>query len=65
MRLRNKKIPVERVPYPPNNTLANDLFIALHIIYERMPPEKPTRAPTIVRRSFCSINPSAHNAHPL
>ena len=43
----------------------SDLFIALHMMYERMPPEEPMSAPVIVRRSFPSMKPSAQSAQPL
>lgn len=50
--------------YPPNITLTIDLFIALHIIYDKIAPLDPTKAPTIVSSGLFNINPSAHNAHP-
>lgn len=48
----------------PKITLFNDLFIALHIMYERMAPEDPINEPTIVNMGFESINPYAHKAQP-
>lgn len=49
---------------PPNITLAKFLFIALHIIYDKIAPDDPTNAPTIVNNGLSNIKPSAHNAHP-
>lgn len=49
---------------PPNITEARFLFIALHIIYDKIAPDDPTNAPTIVKSGLSSINPSAHKAHP-
>lgn len=48
----------------PKITLNNDLFIALHIMYDKIAPEDPIKEPTIVKRLLFNINPSAHNAHP-
>jgi hypothetical protein len=45
-------------------TFCRDLFIALHIIYDRMAPEEPIREPTIVSMGLANMKPSAHNAHP-
>lgn len=45
-------------------TLLRDLFIALHIMYERMAPEEPINDPTIVSIGLESMNPYAHRAHP-
>ena len=39
--------------------------LALHMMYDRMAPLLPISAPTVVSRSFCSMNPSAHSAYPL
>lgn len=50
--------------YPPKITFVNDLFIALHIMYDKIAPEEPINDPTIVKRLLFNINPSAHNAHP-
>lgn len=43
---------------PPNNTLVKDLFIATHITYDRMEPDTPIRAPTVVKSALSSINPN-------
>lgn len=48
----------------PNMTLFNDLFIALHIMYERMAPDDPINEPTIVNMGLESMNPYAHKAQP-
>lgn len=45
-------------------TLFNDLFIALHIMYERIAPEEPINEPTIVSIGFESMKPYAHKAQP-
>ena len=54
------------VPTPiyPKITLYKDLFIALHIIYDKIAPEDPIKDPTIVNSGFESIKPSAHKAQP-
>lgn len=36
--------------------------LALHMMYDRMAPEEPMSAPTVVSRSFCSMKPSAQSA---
>mgnify|MGYP007004168680 CR=1 FL=1 len=40
------------------------LFIATHMMYERMAPEAPMRDPTTVIKLLFSIKPSAHSAQP-
>lgn len=49
---------------PPNSTFVRDLFIATHIIYERMEPETPIRAPTVVSSELSNMKPSATSAKP-
>jgi hypothetical protein len=49
---------------PPKRTLVRDLFMATHMMYERMEPDTPIRAPTVVSRELSSINPSATSANP-
>ena len=46
------------------NTLYNSphLFIAWHMMYERMAPLLPMSAPTEVSRSLLSVKPSAARA---
>ena len=51
-------------PHPPRITERKFLFIALHIIYERIAPEDPTSAPVTIKRSLPSIKPVAAAAHP-
>merc|ERR1719285_1511391 len=51
--------------HPPKRTLTKLRFIATHMIYDRIAPLEPTKAPTIVRRSLFMINPSAQSAQPL
>jgi hypothetical protein len=41
------------------------LFMALHMMSERMAPEAPMRAPTTVSRLLERTKPSAHSAQPL
>lgn len=48
--------------YPPKTTLARDRFMAAHMMYERMPPDAPMSAPTLVSRSLPSRKPSAQSA---
>jgi len=38
--------------------------MATHMMYERMEPETPIRAPTVVRRGLSSMKPSATSANP-
>lgn len=45
-------------------TLVNDLFMALHMMYDKIAPEEPINEPTIVNMGFESMNPYAHKAHP-
>ena len=49
---------------PPKRTLVRPRFMATHMIYERMEPETPIRAPTVVRRGLSSMKPSATRAKP-
>ena len=49
---------------PPKRTLVRDRFMATHMIYERIEPETPMRAPTVVSRELSSIKPSATSAKP-
>ncbi len=51
-------------PKPPAITLINERFIALHMMYERIAPEEPTRAPVTINRSFASMKPAAAAAQP-
>tara|TARA_A100001388_G_scaffold247472_1_gene207031 strand:+ start:588 stop:845 length:258 start_codon:yes stop_codon:yes gene_type:complete len=45
-------------------TLKNDLFIPLHIIYDNIAPDEPTRAPVIIKAEFSKVNPIPAAAHP-
>jgi hypothetical protein len=45
-------------------TLKNDLFIPLHIIYESIAPDEPTRAPVIINAVFSNVKPMPAAAHP-
>ena len=51
-------------PNPPNITLKKDLFIPLHIIYESIAPDDPTRAPVIINAEFSRVNPIPAAAQP-
>ena len=51
-------------PNPPNMTDINDRFIALHIMYERIAPDEPTKAPVTISKSFPSKKPVAAAAQP-
>ena len=43
---------------PPNSTLANERFIALHMMIERIRPDEPSKAPAAISRLFFK-----HEAH--
>lgn len=49
---------------PPNRTLVSDLFMATHMMYERMEPDTPIKAPTVVSRELSNMKPSATSAKP-
>ena len=51
-------------PQPPKITLKNDLFIPLHIIYDKIAPEDPTSAPVIISAVFSKVNPIPAAAQP-
>ena len=51
-------------PKPPSITLKNDLFIPLHIIYERIAPDDPTSAPVIINAVFSKVKPIPAAAQP-
>src|SRR6056300_32718 len=51
-------------PNPPNITLKNDLFIPLHIIYDRIAPDDPTNAPVIISAVFSKVKPIPAAAQP-
>src|SRR6478735_8679460 len=51
-------------PKPPRITLTNDRFIARHMMYDRIAPEEPTRAPVTMSRLLLSMKPAAAAAHP-
>eukprot|EP00178_Gracilaria_changii_P015593 TRINITY_DN43690_c0_g1_i1.p2 TRINITY_DN43690_c0_g1~~TRINITY_DN43690_c0_g1_i1.p2 ORF type:complete len:119 (-),score=15.30 TRINITY_DN43690_c0_g1_i1:59-415(-) len=53
-----------KAAYPPKITLDNDLFMALHIMYDKIAPDDPIKDPTIVNNGLFNMNPSAHKAHP-
>src|SRR6056300_2008863 len=52
------------LPKPPRITLRNDLFIPLHIIYESIAPEDPTKAPVIINAVFSRVKPMPAAAQP-
>ena len=45
-------------------TEKKDLFIATHIIYERIAPEDPTNAPVITRAKLFNVKPIIAAANP-
>ncbi len=45
-------------------TARNERFIALHMMYDRIAPEDPTRAPVMISRLLLSMKPAAAAAHP-
>src|SRR6056300_1380502 len=51
-------------PNPPKITLKNDLFIPLHIMYERIAPYEPTNAPVIIKAVFSKVKPIPAAAQP-
>ena len=51
-------------PHPPRITERKFLFIALHIMYESIAPEDPTKAPVTINKSLPSIKPVAAAAQP-
>ena len=63
MKLRSLTVLVS-IPKPPAMTEKNDLFIALHIIYERIAPELPIKAPLMINSLLSSMNPLAEVAQP-
>mmetsp|Transcript_19926 Transcript_19926/g.28034 ORF Transcript_19926/g.28034 Transcript_19926/m.28034 type:complete len:203 (+) Transcript_19926:488-1096(+) len=54
----------DSVPKPPRMTLVRERFIPSHMILVRKAPLEPISAPTMVRRGWFKMNPSAHRAHP-
>ena len=51
-------------PGKPKKTLKKDLFIPLHIIYDKIAPDDPTRAPVIINAVFSKVKPIPAAAHP-
>jgi hypothetical protein len=49
---------------PPRMTFGNERFIALHMMYDKMAPELPIKAPTIVIKLLFNMKPSAQRAQP-
>ena len=56
--------PPVSVPQPPNNTLMMLRFMPLHIMYDRIAPDAPTRAPVIISARFWIVNPIPQAAQP-
>ncbi len=52
------------VPKPPAMTLMKLRFIARHMMYDRIAPDDPTKAPTTMSRSLLSMKPVAAAAQP-
>ena len=51
-------------PTAPKITLARDRFMPLHMMFVRINPEAPTKAPEIIRPLFIRTNPVAAAATP-
>ena len=51
-------------PNPPKITLQIERFIALHMMYERIAPLEPTRAPVMISKSFFNMKPAAAAVQP-
>lgn len=49
---------------PPKRTLVRDRFMATHMMYERIEPETPISAPTVVSNELSNMKPSATRAKP-
>ncbi len=45
-------------------TLLICLFMATHIMYDKIAPEDPIKDPTMVNKEFYNKKPSAQRAHP-
>ena len=54
----------ETDPNPLNKTFANDLFIALHMIFVKISPLAPTKAPATINTLFSITKPAAQAAKP-
>ena len=46
-------------PKAPNSTLANERFIALHMMIERIKPDEPSSAPAAISSLLSSTKPIA------
>ena len=44
--------------------MKKDLFIPLHIIYDKIAPDEPTKAPVIIKAVFSKVNPIPAAAQP-
>ncbi|MNE51622.1 hypothetical protein D3C80_1462580 [compost metagenome] len=51
-------------PKPPSSTLKNERFIALHMMYERMAPDEPTREPAMISIELFREKPIPAAAQP-
>ncbi|MCY1379931.1 hypothetical protein D9M69_676980 [compost metagenome] len=51
-------------PKPPRMTLKNERFIALHMMYERIAPDEPTREPATISIELFSEKPIPAAAQP-
>ena len=51
-------------PKPPNRTFDNDLFIALHMIFVRISPLAPTKAPATISTLLLITKPAEEAARP-
>src|SRR5207245_9332584 len=56
--------PLDTAPKPPAMTEMKLRFIARHMMYDRIAPELPTRAPVVIIALLCSVKPLAGAAQP-
>ena len=52
------------VPNPPNSTLKMERFMPLHMMYDRIAPDAPTREPVMISARFWIVNPIPAAAQP-
>ena len=51
-------------PKPPRMTLKKERFMALHMMYDRMAPDEPTRDPAMISMALLSEKPIQAAAQP-
>ncbi|MNP82367.1 hypothetical protein D3C76_1809790 [compost metagenome] len=52
------------MPKPPSSTLKKERFIALHMMYERIAPDEPTKEPAMISIELFSEKPIPAAAQP-